>query len=229
MSKNWYKSPTLYEAFDLYCQRWCDELPTDEELADITFSPSFEARMRVLLRRQKYGYYVLFGTAWRSVASVLVAILVSMSIATFSVRALREPVLRFITEVFETFTNVLFVDDEPASAQVEMEFVDPEYIPQGYVVENELKTQIMNRIEYRNPDTDGRYVYTQSWENTGAMGINTENIEHHTVKVWDFDGISYVQNDSTVVMFAYGKYTFTLKGILSEDELLKIALSIPLE
>ena len=54
-SMNLYKHKKLYEAFDLYCQQLCDGLPTDAELADITFSAAFEEKMHKLLR-QKYGY-----------------------------------------------------------------------------------------------------------------------------------------------------------------------------
>lgn len=95
MNKNLYKHPKVYEAFDLYCRQWCEGLPTDEELSGVTFSPAFEEKMRVLIRRQKYGFYVLFGTAKRCVASVVLMLLAGLTIATFSVRAWREPVVRF--------------------------------------------------------------------------------------------------------------------------------------
>lgn len=232
MSKNLYKNPKLYEAFDLYCQWWCDELPTDEELSDITFSPSFEERMRLLLRRQKYGYYVLFGTAWRSAASVLVAILVSMSIATFSVRALREPVVRFITEVFETFTNVLFVDDEPASPQndMDMKTVVPAYIPEGYAVQLHTSSdKMIYRVVYYNADTSQRIYYIQSRNNSGLLTADTEDVIIHSVNIGAVSGIAYQNKSSFNVVFAYGEYTYSVSGPLSEEELLRIAESIPLK
>ncbi len=228
MKKNLYKHPKLYEAFDLYCQQWCEELPTDEELADITFSPTLQEKMRRLLRRQRCGFYVLFGTAGRRVASVLVMLLVSMTIATVSVKALREPVVRFITEVFETFTSILFVNDEPTAADVQLEAVEPAYIPEGYVVERQSSDgKTLYKIAYYNADAESRLLYTQRRDKDGALGINTENIEYHIVKVNELDGIAYSQKNSTAVMLVYGEYTFTVKGPLAEEELLRIAASIP--
>lgn len=232
MSKNLYKHPKLYEAFDLYCQQWCDEQPSDEALAKITFSPTFEEKMRRLLRRQKCGYYVLFGTAGRRVASVLLALLVGMTITTFSVKALRDPVVRFFTEVFERFTSVLFVNDEPTSAagRIVIKPVAPTYIPEGYTAERQISdNKAMHRIAYYNANEDKRLIYTQRMDEVGTMGVNTENIDYHPVTVNGLDGIAYAQNDSTAVMFAHSYYTFTIKGPLSEEELLRIAASIPLE
>ncbi|MBQ8683057.1 MAG: DUF4367 domain-containing protein [Clostridia bacterium] len=229
MSKNLYKHPKLYEAFDLYCQQWCNDLPTDEELEAITFSPSFEEKMRRILRRQKCGYYVLFGTVGRCVASVVLSLLVGMTITTFSVKALREPVVRFITEVFESFTSILFVNDEPAESEIEMNPVVPAYIPEGYVLESENKTGILYRVVYHNAELDADLVFTQRSTKSGNLGTNTEDVEYHPVTVNGLEGVAYTQNDSTAIIFSHNNYTFTIKGPLSEEELLHIAASIPLE
>lgn len=229
MNKDLYKHPKLYEAFDLYSRQWCDDLPTDEALSQITFSPAFEEKMRRVLRRQAHGFYVLFGTARRCVASVLITLLVGMTITTFSVKALREPVVRFITRVFDSFTSILFVDDEPSDMDTEMKTVEPGYIPQGYEVEQAIgDNSTMYRIRYYNADTKSRLVYTQRREETGALGINTEDVDYHSVKVNELEGIAYSQGDTTAVMFVHGIYTFTVKGSLSEAELLRIAASVPL-
>ena len=135
---NIYKHPKLQEAFDIYVREQNARLPGEEELAGIAVSDEFKARMEKLLRRQRRGYYVLFGTTARRVASFVVALLLAMTVTTFSVDALRQPVVRFFTEVFETFTRVIFVDDTSDPVQVEMEKRAPSYIPDGYVVESEI-------------------------------------------------------------------------------------------
>lgn len=229
MKDKFYDHPKLREAFDIYCQRRCAEFPTPQEVAHITFSPEFEERMYRVIRRQKYGYYVLFGNVKRQVASVLLMLLAGLTVTTFSVRALREPVVRFITEVFETFTSVLFVDDEPGAYTEEMKTVVPAYIPEGYVVESETKMDATYRVVYGNVDTGVEIMYTQRWNGKGFLRVNTEDIEHHAVDMNGLEGIAYTQNNTTFVMFVYGDYTFAIKGSLSEEELLQIAASIPLE
>ncbi len=230
MRNNLYKHPKLYEAFDLYCRQWCAEQPTEEELAGITVSPAFVEKMHQLFRRQKYGYYALFGTVRRRVASIVVALLVGMTVTTFSVKALRDPVVRFITEVFESFTSILFVNDEPAEANAGMEIVVPAYIPEGYEVEQQFSDgETVHRVTYYNKDNQERALYTQRWEDVSILNINTEGIEYHTVQVNGLAGIAYTQNDSNTIMFVHSGYTFTIMGSLPEDELLRIAASIPLE
>lgn len=229
MRDSFYDHPKLREAFDIYCQRRCAEFPTDAELAHITFSPEFEERMYRIIRREQRGYYVMFGTIKRSVASVLLMLLAGMTIATFSVRALREPVVRFITEVFESFTSVLFVNDEPGAVVTEMKTIAPAYIPEGYVVESEMETDISYRIIYSNTETGLRLSYTQRWNGKGFLGVNTENIEHHAINVNGLEGIAYIQNDTTSIMFTDGEYTFTVTSTLTEEDLLQIATSIPIK
>ncbi len=229
MRDSFYDHPKLREAFDIYCQRRSAEFPTPEEVAYITFPQDFEERMYRIIRREKCGYYVMFGNIKRSVASVLLMLLAGMTIATFSVRALREPVVRFITEVFESFTSVLFMNDEPREIVREMKTVVPAYIPEGYVVVSETKMDITYRVVYGNADTDVEIMYTQRWNGKGFLGANTENIEHHAVSINGQDGIAYMQDNYTTVMFIYGEYTFTVTSTLTEKELLQIAASIPLE
>lgn len=230
MRNKLYKHPKLYEAFDLYCRLWCAEQPTEEELAEISVSPAFVEKMHRLFQRQKYGYYALFGTVGRRVASIVVALLVGMTVTTFSVKALRDPVVRFITEVFESFTSILFVNDEPAESDAGMKAVVPAYIPEGYEVEQQFSDgETVHRVTYYNKENQERVLYTQRWEDVSILNINTEGIEYHTVQVNGTTGIAYTQNESTVIMFVYGQYTFTVKGSLSEEELLRIAASIPLE
>lgn len=226
MKTNWFKHPKLYEAFDLYCQQCCDELPTQDALATISISPSLENKMRRLLRRQKYGYYAMFGTVGRRVASIVVALLVGAIITTFSVKALREPVVRFFTEVFERFTSVLFTNDEPS---LNFKATEPIYIPEGYVVEQQFSDDTMlHRIRYHNAHTNNYIDYTQTWNSEGSLGMNTEGIEYHTVNINGLEGISFSQNDATSVIFVHNNYTFTIVGIHSEEELVRIATSIPL-
>ena len=160
---NIYKHPKLQEAFDIYVREQNARLPGEEELAGITVSDEFKARMEKLIRRQKCGYYVLFGTVARRVATIIIALLVGMTVTTFSVEALRQPVVRFFTEVFETFTRVIFVDDTSDPVRVEMEKRTPTYIPEGYVVESEIDAGALYRITYVNTETGARIFYRQQW------------------------------------------------------------------
>ena len=75
-----YKHAKLQEAFDLFVAQQNALLPDEETIATVTLSENFKERMRKMLNRQKYGFYVLFGTAGRRVASILITLLVAATV-----------------------------------------------------------------------------------------------------------------------------------------------------
>ena len=223
---NIYKHPKLQEAFDIYVREQNARLPGEEELAGIAVSDEFKARMEKLIRRQKCGYYVLFGTTARRVASFVVALLLAMTVTTFSVEALRQPVVRFFTEVFETFTRVIFVDDTSDPEQVEMEKRAPSYIPDGYVVESEIDAGVVYRVTYMNAETGDRIYYRQQIVDGNTTVIDTENHAYQTIIVNDTNGFAYKSASEEHVVFIDDQCAYFVSGIIAQDELLQIAESI---
>ena len=223
---NIYKHPKLREAFDIYVREQNARLPSEEELAGIVLSDEFKARMETLIRRQKCGYYVLFGTVARRVATIIIALLVGMTVTTFSVEALRQPVVRFFTEVFETFTRVIFVDDTSDPAQVEMEKKTPTYIPDGYVVESEVETGVVYRVTYVNTETGDRIFYRQQWIEGNSSIIDTENSAYQIIAVNGINGFTYRSAGQEYVVFSDNEYAFFVSGTIAQEELLKMAESI---
>jgi len=221
-----YKHPKLREAFDIYVREQNARLPSEEELAGITVSEEFKARMEKLIRRQKCGYYVLFGTVARRVATIVLALLVGMTVTTFSVEALRQPVVRFFTEVFETFTRVIFVDDTSDPVQVEMEKKAPSYIPEGYVVESEVDAGALYKVTYVNSEAGDRIYYRQQWNDGHAVFADTENIDYQEISVAHLVGIIYQNKETTTIACANEQYSYSVFGTVAQDELLKIAESI---
>ena len=221
-----YKHPNLQEAFDIYVREQNARLPSEEELAGIVLSDEFKARMEKLIRRQKHGYYVLFGTVARRVATIVLALLVGMTVTTFSVEALRQPVVRFFTEVFETFTRVIFVDDTSDPAQVEMEKKAPTYIPDGYEVESEIDAGALYRITYVNAETEEKIFYRQQVAEGNITVIDTEKYICEPIDVGHCAGITYKSADRIYILFTMDTCTFSVAGNTSQNELLKIAESI---
>ena len=225
---NIYKHPKLQEAFDIYVREQNARLPGEEELAGITASDEFKARMEKLLRRQRRGYYVLFGTTARRVASFVVALLLAMTVTTFSVEALRQPVVRFFTEVFETFTRVIFVDDTSDPEQVEMEKKAPSYIPDGYVIESEIDAGVVYRVTYINAETGDRIYYRQQCNDKYSSIIDTESINYEEIIIGDLTGLLYENKGIPTIVLANEDYTYSISGTIARDELKIIAESIHL-
>ncbi len=222
---NFYKHPKLLEALDLYTREQDERLPDEKELKSITFSEEFLERMRRMIARHRWGYYALFGTVGRRVASILVALLIAATTATVSVEALREPVLRFFAEVFEKFTAIFVVNDVPAEPTAEMELYAPTYVPEGYTVESETKTQDVYHVTYTRADGN-RIKYSQRWNSNVSRTIDTEGVDYSKITIDQHSGISYTNKNVTTVAFWFDAYNYTLTGAVPQEELIKIAKSV---
>lgn len=225
---NIYKNQNLLTAFELYVQQQNALLPDEDDLKDVTFSDGFAARMRQAFSRRKRGYYVLFGTAARRVASIVVALLVSATIVTASVEALRRPVVQFFTEIFEKFTRVSFVDDTPAPPAEELVFEPrkPSYVPDGYVMIKEENLSVMYRLTYKDMVTGNTIRCTQRWKESNSLTMDTEDIQYTAIQVGNHQGVIYTNKDKNGVVFSDAQYTYTLSAAINFDELIKIAESI---
>lgn len=220
-----YKHAKLQEAFDLFVEQQNALLPNEETVATVTLSADFKERMRKMLNQQKCGFFVLFGTVGRRVASIMIAILVAATVATISVEALRRPVVQFFTEVFERFTQVFFVDDTPDTPLVEMEKRVPAYIPEGYAVEREEDYGFWYRVTYAS-ETDDIISYVQRLKESIAILADTENVQHSKIVINEHQGITYESKGFVYVVFSDEQYTYTLSGSFPLDELIRIAKSI---
>lgn len=217
-----YRNEKLLEAFDLYVREQDALLPTRAELAHVTLSPALDARMAKLLARRRRGFYVLFGTAGRRVASFLVALLIATTTATFSVRAWREAVLNFFAEMFDTHTLVGFTDDVSDEAI----FVPrrPTYVPAGYTVESD--TVETRRCEITYVHTNGDILHYDQSRTGGRHHLDTEGGEYEEITVNGWDGVVVSKKGVTTLLFADDTYTYWLSGPCTAEELLKIAESV---
>lgn len=217
----------LVMAFELYNKKLSDSLPTDEELKDIKFSKTFENKMEKLIRAQKKSYFYLINTVGKRAAVIILAIMISLTATTFGVKAIRESVIKFITETFEKFTAVS-VEDNEIDTQVELVKTIPQYIPDGYTLESEMESVGFYRVIYSSLG-NSTIDYMQKVNVGTIANVNTEDIEYDKININSFDGIRYVKNGINTVVFANGTYLYTIQGQISFDELIKMAESIKTE
>lgn len=228
MRTNEFDYSILKDAFALYLEEYEKELPTDEEVADVTFTPEFEAKMERLLRRQSKPYYVLVNTAGKRVASVILAVLLGLMVTTFSVKALREPFIRFITEMFEKFTSIVFVqNEEPDDEPFVFEKMEPQYVPEGYVVDSVVETEAVYNVKYTH-STMTLIDYKQRRSVNVEMNIDTESTAYQPITIAGLEGVKYKNKDTITLTFCNKHYMFALVApiTLDENELLRMAESI---
>ena len=224
----------LYEAFDLYSKELCETLPSDEELANISFSDEFEEKMQKLIEKQKKFYYYWLNTAGKRAAAVIAALFVGLTAVTFGVKAIREPFLRFIVETFEKFSSIIFMNDDDnsgqssisADADFEFEAVEPSYIPEGFTLETKMEDFVRYQAYYLNNDKTSFITYTQTMIDDTVMQADTEDTTYNEIQINGYEAISYSRNGANNVVFSSNKYVFTVTGSVETNELIKIAESI---
>lgn len=215
----------LRRAFEEYVGVQDALLPDEEALACVTFSERFEERMRRMIRRQRYGYYVLFGTAARRVASVLIALLIAATVATVSVEALREKVAEFFVRVYEKYTQVFFVEDAPAlSREITIEPKRPTYIPEGYEIVEEELTEVTYYVMYANDNRE--YFCLEQRSNGAGIQIDTEESRYITINIIEQCAVIYQNKETISILFTDDIYSYDLCGDCSIEDLISIAESI---
>lgn len=219
---NLFKNPKLLAAFEEYVRMQNDLLPSEEELSGITFSENFREKMRHVLMRQKRGFYVLFGTAGRRVASITVAVLVAATVTTVSVEALREPVARFFAEVYEKFTQIVFADD--TLDQTSFVPRKPFHIPEGFELVSENYTGSSYMLVYTSKNGE-QFVFEQLPQNA-VTEADTEGVHYTEITINNLIGITYQNKGITNILFADDIYSYQLSGTCLFDDLIQIAESI---
>lgn len=224
----------LYEAFDLYSKELCETLPSDEELANISFSDEFEEKMQKLIEKQKKFYYYWLNTAGKRAAAVIAALFVGLTAVTFGVKAIREPFLRFIVETFEKFSSIIFMNDDDnsgqssisADADFEFEVISPQYIPEGFILDSKNEDFMAYQEIYFNSDKSLSIAYTQMIIDDAIVQTDTEDTTYDKIIINGNEGITYSRNGTNTVVFNTEKYVFTIYSQIDTQEIIKIAESI---
>lgn len=217
----------LILAFELYNKKLCESLPSDEELKDIKFSEAFEKKMQKLIRVQKKSYFYLINTAAKRVALIVLAIIITLTTTAFSVKAIREAVIEFFIETFTTHSEVSVKGDE-VLVYTEFKRVEPQYLPEGFILSRDISDDYICYIIYNN--SDGKVISYSQYINDGApISVDTEGIETKSVYINGLEGIMYENKGINKIVFGDENYFYEIKGQTSKEELLKIAESIPLE
>lgn len=218
----------LKAAFELYNQQLSDNLPNKDELKTITFSQTFETKMKKLLATQKKSYYYMINTVGKRIAIIITALLITLTATTFGVKAIRETVIEFITETFEKFTRISITNNEDIPAVIVFQKIQPQYIPDGFAIMIENDFEDSCRILYRNSDNIP-ISYSQQSNYDSNFTTDTEGSNFEIIYINSLKGIMYNNKEFNKIVFGNEKYFFTLDGKIPMEELLKMAESIPIE
>ena len=215
----------LVKALEKYERSFEEKYPPED--MDVEFSRQYEVYMEKLLsgkipKRKKY-----LNTAGKRIAACVAAFMIIFG-ASMTVKAFREPVVEFFTNIYEKIVEIFFDDDDIAKAPSEIETVYTlGYVPEGYEMESysidEFKfvsktvfSNNKNKITFRQQILDGNSV------------LDNENTDHQYFYM-DNTKVALTEKGSLKTLYwNTDKYSFVLSVdiAISEEECIKIISSV---
>jgi len=202
-------------------------------------SPEFDRRIRRAIKQRQRKYYRFVNTVGKRVAVIVLAFLLSCSIAITSVKAWREPVFDFIVHTYETFSRIVFHKEpphdqgntEPKQTPVGKIFIEekysPAFLPSGFsLVDSFDDFGEMSKTYQHGALT---FTFTQTPESNVSMTINTEGIETEEVAVGNSQGLYFCNSGMQSIIWTANGYVFHVYGNIEREQLFCIAESVARE
>lgn len=200
------------------------QIPTDEDSIDFTFSEKFIKRMDKLIKSQRKPYWNFISTVSRRAAVIIVAI-ITLVTAAFSVKAIREPIIKFIKQVYESFTHYSFDGDT-------VEIITKEYtitqMLDGYEQFDKLTSENTIATTYKNKLGD-TIIFTQmTTEYSIGYFVDNESGEQYTETVDDIEIEFKEWYDTKTAIWANDGYVFSIDciGNISFEDIKQIIRTI---
>lgn len=199
-------------------------IPTDESSIDFTFSEKFNKKMEKLIKSQRKPYWNFISTVSRRAAVIIVAI-ITLVTAAFSVKAIREPIIKFIKQVYESFTHYSFEGDT-------VEIITKEYtitqMLDGYEQFDKLTSENTIATTYKNKLGD-TIIFTQmTTEYSIGYFVDNESGEQYTETVDDIEIEFKEWYDTKTAIWANDGYVFSIDciGNISFEDIKQIIRTI---
>lgn len=217
----------LKRSLELYLEDLILQYPDADAVSAHTFSPRFERKMSALISRRKKPYYYLVNTVGKQVAVVILVILLTLSGTVFSVKALREPVVNFFIEIYETFSKILFSSEDDENYKKIETYYAPQYIPEGFKLDYEEKTDLYYTLIYSDSENN-LIIYSQHIFSKSSATIDTEGVIVEETTVNGLNAVYLINKGYCRLVMNDGVYVYSIiaPSSLSRDEMLKIGESI---
>jgi len=212
----------LFDVQTAECERYA------AKVVPVIFSTVFERKMDRLIQAHSKPYYHLVNTNAKKVILALAATFILMITMIFSVSALREPVVRFLIEVYEKFSQVFIHQQQEAEFPAILEvYYAPSWLPEGYredagqaidaTIFCEWTYVAENKVEIK---------FKQYTITSPILAIDTEDIQAEPCLVKGNEGLYYSNKGIQHLIWNDEQYGFHVTAPISEADLLRIADSI---
>ena len=150
------------------------QFPDSEE--EIHLGKDYENYMDGLIRRSKNPTPLHFRTAWGRAACVAAAVLIAFT-CSMTVSAVRTPVVNFLTNAYDQFTEIFFDDADIEKAPSTIETVYTlGYVPEGYAKEQFYVYALSTNMTWKNENGDRIILLQGTLE--GSLMLDPEESDY---------------------------------------------------
>ena len=198
-------------------------IPRDDSQIQHKFSTEFEQKIGKLIQKERSFLWHFVNTASKR-AAVIVFVFVMLFTTACSVKAIREPIVRFLTEVYEAFTQYSF-EGEKTGAIIEKYQISA--IPNGFFEESVFETDTVVTVVYQNSQNN-TILFTQSITDGTTIHLDTEKGDRKTIAVSEYEVHLYSQKGVLFAMWIHGGYYFeiTCYGDFTENDMIHLIQSV---
>lgn len=199
------------------------DIPKDEASIPITFSRRFEKKMEKLIRNERKPYWFLINTASKR-AAIIIAVFFMLFTASFGIKAIRDPIVKFIKEIYNTF--IAYSVEGDVAEKIEKRYY-LNYLPEGFELVNEFVDDASVTVEYEN-SVDEFIWFTQDITKEVEYTLDNENGELIKEII---NGIAlnfYDDGGNKIVFWTYDGYLFEIhtNSNIDNEILKKLVLSV---
>lgn len=199
------------------------DVPRDDSLIQHEFSPEFERKIEKLIRKEKTFFWHFVNTASKRVA-VIAVVLVMLFTTACSMEAIREPIVRFLIEVYESFTEYRFEGEKSGTITKEYTMTT---VPEGYEETDYLKDEVGITTTYEN--SYGNMIrFSQTITDETYLSIDGEYAETEVRDVSGREVHLYLRDGISVAFWIEDTYLLKIvcHGSFTEQDIIDIIESI---
>jgi hypothetical protein len=161
------------------------------------------------------------------VAVAMLIIFVILCTTVVTVQAVRVRVLNYLMEIQQEYTSFELKNNENGSegGSVAIDWHNayvPTYIPDGYKVSDSSNSELLRRIEFKNPQ--GLFITYMELSEGNKPALDTENASViETISINGHEGTVVVKNSLVTIIWSMNKRMFMIRAQTEKDMAVKMA------
>lgn len=195
----------------------------DKDLVPHVFSRGYKRNIkRIIKEYSRTPFQKRLFKLRRYVAVILALFILTNGVLIATAEGYRERVFNAITNIYEKFTSIVIDVEEPLDTKnMELNFIKPSYIPDGFQVIDDMRTGIARTIDYMNEDYS-LLMFNQSIITSGELRLDTEDTIIKEIKVNNQTIEYFFNKDTCIGYWNDSKYRYLVSAEVSFEEFVKI-------